>query len=135
MKKILAIFTSIILLGMTISANADAGMDRYNEAMEEVNSIYSLLNGLEVEGTAFIGYNFMDALKINPVGDSGTFSDLSFGFYDAQLDAGRDARKLLQGCKTSLSKTNCKVSFKAELEVSGRSITYLVYEVSDLVRD
>ena len=133
MKKLITLFTTVILLSMT--ANADSGMDKYNEAMSEIQGIYSSLDGLEVSGTGYIGYGYSDQLQINPIGDKGTFSVLSFGFYDAYLDAGRDARKLLKGCKTDWRKSNCKVSFKAELEVDGRSVTYVIYEVSDLVRE
>lgn len=54
--------------------------------------------------------------------------------YDVLFDAGREARKKLNGCKFGISSSsNCQTDIKAEIMLSGDEIGLNIYELSNFI--
>jgi hypothetical protein len=96
--------------------------------------VYRGINGSEVELKGAIGTFITDQIK---------YADNS-GVYDVLLDAGRDARKSIEGCEIQLfapEKSPCQIIGKGELVIdlddgnlgSGFGVKISIYELN-LVR-
>jgi uncharacterized protein YaaQ len=84
-------------------------------------------NGTEITSSGEMGFKTMS--------DTGLRFKSEDGRFDVLLDAGREARKSLAGCKfTIFSGANCRADVKAEISVKDNEIVLIVYEVNNLIR-
>lgn len=103
MVKLLFIAT-LILVPTALSAQGTDELDG------KIRDFYSDVDGKEVSIKGAIGTFISDTLK---------FGDTS-GIYDVIFDAGRNARKSIEGCEInlfSLQASNCFIEGKAEIVV------------------
>jgi len=109
----------IIILALALSATF-ANAQTLTQAVNK-------FSGTEITASGEIGIGVMSETDLSFKSADGTF--------DVLLDAGRQARKSLSGCKfTIFSGANCKANIKAEIKVKDNSIKLIVYEINDLMR-
>ena len=89
----------------------------------------SSIAGQEVEITGYIGtgLNMMDKEALS-------FRDESKTVYPVVFDAGRTARKQLEGCQFAMFSggTPCAMSGKAEIELDGATLRLIIFDVSSI---
>ena len=87
------------------------------------------VTGQEVEITGYIGtgLNMMDKEALS-------FRDESKTVYPVVFDAGRAARKQLEGCQFSMFSggTPCAMTGKAEIELDGATLRLIIFELSNI---
>lgn len=86
------------------------------------------ITGQEVEVSGFIGtgLDLMDAEAL-------TFRDSDKTNYAVVFDAGRDARKKLEGCKFEMfGGTPCAMTGKAEIELDGARMRLIIFDITTI---
>lgn len=96
---------------------------------ETLQDLCGRIVGAEVEITGHIGTG-LDMTDDEAL----TFRDPEGTVYPVVFDAGRTARKSLEGCKFEMFSggTPCAMSGKAEVELDGSRLRLIVYEVADI---
>ena len=96
---------------------------------ETLQDLRQRVAGSEIDIAGHIGTGFalMDDEAL-------AFRDAEGNFYPVIFDAGRDARRKLEGCKFAMfgGGSPCTMSGKAEIELNGSRVRLIVFEVSDI---
>ncbi len=81
----------------------------------------------EISGHIGTGLNIMDDEALS-------FRDKTKVVYPVVFDAGRDARKALEGCKFAMfgGGSPCELTGKAEIEMDGSAIRLIIFEVTNI---
>ena len=98
-------------------------------AAETLGDLIKRTTGSEVEIVGHIGtgLDMMDDEALH-------FRDQDEVLYGVIFDAGRVARKQLEGCKFAMfgGGSPCAISAKAEVEMDGSSLRLIIFEVSSI---
>ena len=101
----------------------------YPISAETLGDLIKWTTGSEVEIVGHIGtgLNIMDDDALN-------FRDQDKVLYGVVFDAGRDARKQLEGCKFAMfgGGSPCAITAKAEVEMDGSNMRLIIFEVSTI---
>ncbi len=102
------------------------GTAAFGETLPELRS---RISGSEimVEGHIGTGLDMMDDEAL-------VFRDADGATYEVVFDAGRDARKALNGCKFAMfgGGSPCALAAKAEVELDGSNLRLIVFEVTTI---
>lgn len=111
------LLTALCLMLPAVSATAGTLADlRQSVAGQEV----------EITGHIGVGLDLMDNEALS-------FRDSEKTIYPVVFDAGRSARKALDGCKFEMfGGTPCAMTGKAEIELDGARIRLIVFEVTSI---
>ncbi|MDP3197650.1 hypothetical protein [Tabrizicola sp.] len=111
---------TVVLLLATLGAPA---------AAETLAELRNGLTGREITVSGHIGTGL-------DIGDDEalSFRDLDGNTYPVVFDAGRTARKTLEGCKFAMfgGGSPCAMDGKAELELDGSRLRLIIYEVASI---
>lgn len=96
---------------------------------ETLSDLRARITGLEVDLAGHIGrgLEIMDKEAIS-------FRDADKTIYDVVFDAGREARRALEGCRFDLFQggTPCAITGRAEVEWNGARLRLILFEVTSM---
>ncbi len=101
----------------------------FGAGAETLDDLLKRFAGSEVEISGHIGtgLNIMDDEALS-------FRDKTKVVYPVVFDAGREARKKLDGCEFAIfgGGSPCEITGKAEIEMDGAAIRLIIFEVTNL---